>query len=223
MARSGQRDAARARAAEERRRQEQLRRRRRTLTIVAASVAAVVVAGGVTGAVLIGGRPGAPDVGRTTAPPWSAPSDVEARVRAAGLTMLTTEGTALHIHQHLTVTVDGTAVPVPADLGIDEAAQQLSAIHTHDTSGVIHVESPEIRAFDLGQVFTEWDVRLAPGAVGPYVNGKDGVALAVFVNQQRYSGDPRKITLTRHEDIDVVVTHGSAPVTPPKFDWPAGL
>ena len=112
---------------------------------------------------------------------------------------------------------------MPADLGIDEATQQLSAIHTHDTSGVVHVESPEIRAFHLGQVFTEWDVRLAPGALGPYVNGKDGVVLAVFVNQRRYGGDPRKITLTRHEDIDFVVTHGAAPVAPPTFRWPSGL
>lgn len=223
MATSGQRDAARARAAEERRRQEQQRRRRRTLTLISALAAAVVVAGGVTAAVLVGGRSGSSDVGRTTAPPWSAPTDVETRVRASGLTMLTAEGTALHIHQHLTITVDGTAVPVPADIGIDQAAQKLSAIHTHDASGVIHVESPEIRAFHLGQVFAEWNVRLSPGTVGPYVNGKDGVVVAVFVNQRRYGGDPRKITLTGHEDIDFVVTHGTAPAAPPKFDWPAGL
>ena len=222
MAGSGQREAARARAAEERRRQQQ-RRRRRTLTIVIASVAAVVVAGGVAVAALVGTASGASDGGRTTPPPWSAPADVAARVRAAGLTMLTAEGTALHTHQHLTITVDGTAVPVPAGLGIDEAAQQLSAIHTHDASGVVHVESPEVRTFRLGQVFTEWNVRLAPNTVGPYVNGKDGVVLAVFVNQRRYTGDPTKIALTRHEDIDIVVTHGGTPVAPPKFRWPAGL
>jgi hypothetical protein len=220
MAGSGKRDAARLRAAEDRRRRQ---RRRRTLWIVGAGVAAVVVAGGITAGVLVGTASVAAEVDRTTPPPWNAPTDVESRVRAAGLTMLTAEGTALHTHQHLTVTVDGTRVPVPAGLGIDEAAQQLSAIHTHDASGVIHVESPEIRAFHLGQVFTEWNVRLAREAVGPYVNGKDGVELAVFVNQRRYSGDPRGIAMTRHEDIDIVVTHGGTPVAPPKFSWPAGL
>ncbi len=183
----------------------------------------MIIIGGVTAAVLGTTSTGSGGDGRTSAPPWNAPADVENRVRAAGLTMLSSEGTALHIHQHLSVTVDGRAVTVPADLGIDEAAQRLAAIHTHDTSGVIHVESPEVRTFHLGQVFTEWNVHLAPAAVGPYTAGKDGVRLGVFVNGHRYAGDPRNIVLTKHEDIDIVVTHAAAPVAPPPFTWPSGL
>lgn len=223
MARSGQREAARARAAEERERQQRLRRRRRTIAAVGVTAGALVIAGGITALVLSTAASGGSPAGRTTSPPWSAPSDVEARVEAAGLTMLTTEGTALHIHQHLTVTVDGRAITVPADIGVDENAQQLSAIHTHDTSGVIHVESPEVRTFYLGQVFTEWNVRLARGEVGPYRNDRDGVRLAVFVNRRPYTGDPTRIALSRHEDIDIVVTHGAAPTPPKKFAWPSGL
>lgn len=223
MARSGQRDAARVRAAEERERQQRRRRRRWTIAAAAVAGAAVVIAGGITALVLSAAPSNASQAGRTTPPPWSAPTDVEARVRAAGLTMLTSEGTALHIHQHLTVTVDGRAITVPADIGIDESAQELSAIHTHDTSGVIHVESPEVRTFYLGQVFTEWNVRLARGEVGPYRNGTDGVRLAIFVNQHLYTGDPTKLALTPHEDIDIVVTHGSAPAPPSTFSWPSGL
>jgi hypothetical protein len=162
--------------------------------------------------------------GRAGESQWGAPADVQQRVRAAGLSMLSAEGTALHIHQHLTVTVDGKPVVVPAEIGIDVASQQLSAIHTHDPSGIIHVESPEVRDFRLGQVFTEWNVRLATGSIGPYVNGRGGAAVAVFVNQRRYAGDPRNIPLTAHEDIDIVVNHGGrAPAPPARFAWPSGL
>lgn len=160
--------------------------------------------------------------GRTTAPPWSAPTDVSARVKAAGLSLLSEEGAALHTHQHLSISVDGSPVTVPAEIGIDEG-RGISAIHTHDTSGIVHVESPTVKTFRLGQVFTEWNVRLGTGAVGPYVDGKDGATVAVFVGGSRTDGDPRKLPLTAHEDIGIVVTHGgAAPAAPPAFQWPAG-
>ncbi|MDH2443768.1 hypothetical protein QDR37_07405 [Amnibacterium sp. CER49] len=225
MAGTDRRQAARAHAAEQRRQEQRRRARRRGITIAAIVAAAVAVLGGGTAAIVAAtASPAANADGRTSPPPWSAPADVEARVKAAGLGMLTAEGTALHIHQHLTVTVDGKAVQVPAFIGIDEQAQRISAVHTHDASGIIHVESPEVRTFHLDQVFAEWDVRLAKHAIGPYVDGKDGATLTVFVNQHRYTGDPRSIALTGHEDIDLVVTHGAATPQPPaKFVWPKGL
>lgn len=161
--------------------------------------------------------------GRTTPPPWPAPSDVAGRVKAAGLSLLTEEGAALHTHQHLSITVDGKPVTVPAEIGIDVADRRISAVHTHDPSGIVHVESPTVRTFRLGQVFSEWDVRLGDGAIGPYVDGQDGATVAVFVGGARVKGDPRRIALTEHEDIAVVVTHGGrAPLPPPAFQWPAG-
>lgn len=226
MAGTDRRQAARAHAAEERRKEQRRRARRRGITIAAIVAAGVaVLGGGIAAIVAATASPAGGDAGgRTSPPPWSAPADVEARVKAAGLTMLTAEGTALHIHQHLTVTVDGKAVQVPADIGIDEQAQRISAIHTHDTSGIVHVESPEVRTFHLDQVFAEWNVRLAKHAIGSYVDGKDGATVTVFVNQHRYTGDPRSIALTAHEDIDFVVTHGGATPRPPaKFVWPKGL
>ncbi|MHB9754315.1 hypothetical protein ACYBSK_08055 [Streptomyces sp. BYX5S] len=92
---------------------------------------------------------------------WSAPKDVEARVHAAGLEMLDAEALEMHIHPHLTVYADGRRVTVPADLGIDRSGPKprYSPLHTHDTSGTVHVESPQWRDFTLGQFLTEWGVR----------------------------------------------------------------
>jgi hypothetical protein len=219
------RQEARQRAEQERALAARTAARRRRGLIAALVVAVLVVAGGITAAVLLTSRsPATSAAGRTSAPPWAAPADVEGRAKAAGLSMLTAEGTALHIHQHLTVTIDGGPVTVPALIGIDEAAQRISPIHTHDTSGIVHVESPVVTTFHLGQVFAEWDVALGTGVVGSYRDGHDGVHEAVFVNRRRYIGDPAGIVLGSRQDIDfVVTTDGSAPAAPTTaFVFPKG-
>lgn len=219
------REAARQRAADSRAAAARRTRRNRLVGIGAAVLGLAAIAAVVVVIATSAMTASAQDaLGRTTPPPWPAPADVEQRVHDAGLDMLSEEGTALHIHQHLTVTVDGKAVTVPALLGIDEAAEQISPIHTHDTSGIIHVESPVEKTFHLSQVFAEWDVRLAKGTVGSYRAGHDGVREAVFVNQKPYAGDPGAIVLRSHEDIDfVITTDGATPEAPTKaFTFPAG-
>jgi hypothetical protein len=94
-------------------------------------------------------------VGADSVPPWPAPADATAAARNAGLPMLSSEGTVEHIHVHLDVLDDGQAVPVPANIGIDTARGAISPLHTHDASGVIHIESPVKRQFSLGEFFSE--------------------------------------------------------------------
>jgi hypothetical protein len=74
----------------------------------------------------------------------------------------------LHIHQHLDVFDNGRRVTVPAGIGIGDTF--ISPLHTHDTSGVMHVESPTIRPFTLAEFFGVWGVPLAHAKV--YVDGK---------------------------------------------------
>ncbi len=160
--------------------------------------------------------------GADSAPPWNAPADPSARAKAAGLTMLSAEGTVEHIHSHLTVTVDGKAVTVPALLGIDEANASISPLHTHDTSGIVHIESPVKATFTLGQVFTEWDVALSTGKIGSY-SAASGDTVTTFVDGKPVTGDPAAVTLANHEDIDIVVTKaGETATAPAAFTWPAG-
>lgn len=193
-------------------------KRRSRLRLIAIGTAVVVVAG-IVGALLIGSA----GSGRTSPPPWPVPADTAARVKDAGLSMLAAEGEVLHIHQHLSITVDGRPVTVPARIGIlvvDGRERSFSYIHTHNTSGVLHVESPVKKRFFLGQAFTEWNVRLAPGQVGPYRDGHDGVRLTLFVDRTRYTGDPTALVLAGRQDIDfVITTDGSAP-QPPATAYP---
>jgi predicted small secreted protein len=154
---------------------------------------------------------------------WPAPADASAQVKAAGLPMLGQEGQVLHIHSHLDVFVDGKAVTVPAEIGIDEAEQQISPLHTHDTSGVVHIESPVKRDFTLGQFMTEWNVPISKDTLGPLKTG-GGNELHVYVNGKEQAGDPSALTLVAHDEIAIVYGSPADKVqVPASYNWPEGL
>ena len=217
--------AARAREAARRRRQ------RRRLGIVV--VLAVVLVAGIGGlAVSAAGRhrqtaaSPAGLAGLQTGPaPWSAnTAGLAERLRAIGVPPLSPlEGTAVHIHQHLDLYVDGRKVTVPAGIGIDPAVG-FAPLHTHDPSGVLHVESPTVRTYTLGQFFAVWGVRFTPSCLGGSCAG-GGRRLRVFVDGKPVRGDPTALTLEPHQEI--VIAFGTAaqlpsPV-PSTYQFPPGL
>jgi hypothetical protein len=217
------------------------RRRLRSLTTRVVVVLAVLgVAGGVllltrsrspkTGPVEVSGAPSIdPTIlpGILTGPaPWPANTkDLEARLSAIGLPALSAEGTELHIHQHLDLYVNGTKQVVPAEIGIITSPQVVfSPLHTHDTSGIVHVESPTIRSFTLGEFFDVWGVRFTPTCIGGYCAQGDRT-LRVYVDGQLATGDPTTLELFAHEEI--VVTYGTEaelpdPI-PSSYTFPPGL
>jgi hypothetical protein len=162
-------------------------------------------------------------VGRDTTPPWAAPTDAAAAVRAAGLPMLREEGRVIHIHAHLDVSVDGQPVVVPGGIGIGRSSQGISPLHTHNASGVIHIESPVNRAYTLGEFFTEWDVSLSPDSVGGLRAG-DGKTLRVFVNGAQVTGNPAAVIINSHDEIALIYGNPqSAGSIPSRYEFPSGL
>jgi hypothetical protein len=152
----------------------------------------------------------------TGPPPWPAErGNLRARLRVLGLPALSRAGTALHTHQHLDVFMDGRHVTVPAGIGIAE--HFVSRIHTHDTSGLIHVESPTSRSFSLAEFFGVWGLRLTKNCLGSTC---DGAKLHLFVNGRRVV-DPNLALLGRHGEI--VVAFGLPPKPlPASYSFPAG-
>ncbi|HEY9722064.1 MAG TPA: hypothetical protein V6D47_08620 [Oscillatoriaceae cyanobacterium] len=141
-------------------------------------------------------------------PPWPAPTDVSARVKAAKLDELKSEGSFEHIHQHLDVYYNGQPVTVPAFVGIDPNGAFISPLHTHTPDGILHIESPTSAQITLGQFFTEWNVPLT-GATA-YVAGKQ-------------VADPASVVLVDHQEIAVV--YGTPPAKIPSAYygvWPDG-
>ena len=90
--------------------------------------------------------------------PWPPEtSSLKKRLKEIGLPALTREGTVLHTHEHLDIFVAGRKVPVPSDIGINNAARFTAPIHTHDETGIIHVESPTSNTSPR-----PWPPRLSP-------------------------------------------------------------
>ncbi len=129
----------------------------------------------------------------------------------------------MHYHAHLDVRVAGAPIPVPAGLGIDLARQRISPLHTHDTGGIIHIESQADIPFTLGQLFIEWGQPLSSGQVGPHRLAKDEV-LRVFRNGQQVIDNPAALRLSQHdEDVVWVGPRSAHPTVPASYQFPEGL
>lgn len=130
----------------------------------------------------------------TSMPPWPAPADVPARVASAGLD-LGPMGMAEHYHPRLRIIIDGEDVPIPANIGVDPSTGAMSAVHTHETDGTIHIEADtEGEAFTLGQLFTQWGVALSRTQIGG-VTASDGQPVNVTSNGNPVAGAPSDLRL----------------------------
>jgi len=106
-------------------------------------------------------RSGSSLPGLQTGPaPWP-PEEAHLRDRPRALGLPAQPSTAANLHHHdlLQIFVHGQPVQVPAQVGINNAAGFVTSIRTHDSSGIIHVESPTARTFTLGEFFDVWGVR----------------------------------------------------------------
>ena len=140
------------------------------------------------------------------------------------------EQLAFHIHAHLTVFVAGAPRQIPYGVGIApplevETTPQGSFalggaaffwLHTHAADGIIHIESPIVRTYTLGNFFDIWNEPLGPERVGP-ATGR----VTAFFDGRRYLGNPRKIPLLAHAQIQLDV--GRPLVAPESIEFPAGL
>jgi len=137
---------------------------------------------------------GSVDADQTSMPPWPAPTDVPARVANAGLD-LGPMGTAEHYHPQLRIIIDGKDVPIPANIGVDPTTGAMSAVHTHETDGTIHIEADTAgETFTLGKLFTQWGVTLTPTQIGG-VTAKDGQQVNLTSNGTPVAGDPNDLRL----------------------------
>ncbi len=139
---------------------------------------------------------------RKTKAPWPPEYQFLAdRLLPLGLTTLPQEAVATHYHSHLDIFVNGKHVTVPKYIGINLGANYLTELHTHDTRGVIHVESPKSNDhFSLGQFVAEWGVFLNARCIGAYCDG-----LKWYLNGKLQTGNPQKYVLQPHDEVAIVV------------------
>jgi hypothetical protein len=136
-----------------------------------------------------------------------------------GVPCLRDELPVQHLHIHLEIWLDGKRVGLPAGIGVGRpwgtddtgfitTGSCFAWIHTHDTTGVVHVFTQAGKSDTLGQVFSVWGQPLGErGALG--YSG----TLAVVVNGRSMTGDPRVVPLKNLENV--VLELGTPPSPPP--------
>jgi hypothetical protein len=132
----------------------------------------------------------------------------------------------VHVHAHLALFNKGQQIAIPYGIGIVRPFQANNGfvgmgqgiywLHTHDATGIIHVESPDDRTYTLGQFFDIWGQPLTSRDVAGLLG-----AVHAFVDGKPYSGNPRSIVLGAHTQITLEV--GAPTVAPPTYTFPAGL
>jgi hypothetical protein len=122
-----------------------------------------------------------------------------------------------HEHAHLTILIRGQLKTVPALIGI--TATQICWLHTHDTSGIIHIEAGDQRTFTLGDIFAVWRQPLSQTVIDGERPGS-GESISVTVNGQATAQPPEQIVLKDHEDI--VLEIGPPFLQVPPYVWPPG-
>jgi hypothetical protein len=158
---------------------------------------------------------------QATKAPWQPEYSFLAQ-RLAALNFPEQSDAGYHVHVALFVYVDGKQITVPANFGIDPQGRFLAPIHTHDSSGVIHLESTEPYPFTLGQTFDIWGVKFSATQLGAYQAGVGGNVLQVWVNGKQVT-DPVNYKLKAHDIIIVGYgKQGSFPHTK-QFSWTSGV
>jgi len=119
-----------------------------------------------------------------------------------GLTCAPGMAVNYHVHAHLAIINNGKWLALPKNIGILSSCDY--EMHTHDQTGIIHIEAPSVKNFTLGAFFDIWGEPLTSTNVA----GITGDVVA-YINDngeaRRYMGDLRAITLTSHRDVTLQI------------------
>jgi hypothetical protein len=114
------------------------------------------------------------------------------------------EQLVFHNHAHIDIFIDGQPYSIPSQVGI-LTGKCIYWLHTHDDSGIIHIESPVTRNFTLGQFFDIWKKKFSNTQIFDKIaNGTN--AMSVYVNGNKIKADAsyRNINLNEHDEIAIV-------------------
>src|SRR5712692_3429388 len=121
-----------------------------------------------------------------------------------------------HFHVHVTIYVNGKRTLIPAHVGIAPDGSCLYWLHTHDDSGVIHIEIPGGVAVSFGNFLDIWQQRFQQLDYPSQFS--DPVGWQVYVNGKPFHGDFRRILL--HSHLLITLAYHSPSVKPDtNYTW----
>jgi hypothetical protein len=128
-----------------------------------------------------------------------------------------------HIHSHLTLIANGVQHAIPIAIGV-LGAEEISNfvvdgrcfywLHTHDATGIIHIEAPDSSQFTLGELFAIWGEPLSRSNVAGFQGD-----VVTYVDSTRYDGDLSALAFKERQQITLIV--GAVPDTIPVYAIPS--
>ena len=88
-------------------------------------------------------------------------------------------GVGMHIHPHLKIFVKDEEIKIPANVGI--SASCMRPIHTHDDTGTLHLEFPNVRDVALGDLFKIWEREFDWSNAKMTVNSKENIEFQNYI------------------------------------------
>ena len=149
-----------------------------------------------------------------------------------------------HVHAFVGVYVNGVQYAIPDTVGMFKpnphaingftaSAQCYYDVHTHDASGIVHVESDDPlhvpitgSLFTTQQLFDEWGIKVDSGRFGPFkgpvqvytsgqvYRGGPGNGVVYRSAYTLWTGDPNQVQIYSHEAIFFEVGPTYPPVLP---------
>jgi hypothetical protein len=204
----------RDRREEQRRREEErLRSAQRRRTILIGTIAAVLVIAAVS-AFFIYLRPHSGSQNATASSSSASANSLYQTVD--GVSCDQGEHTDFHVHAHLSLYINGAQAQLPQNIGIAPDQSCIYWLHTHDATGVIHIEAPGKDNFKLGTFFKIWSQQFSQLGYPAQLDSSSD--WQVYVNGQPYTGDFRQIKLDAHTLI--TMAYKTPNVKPDKsYNW----
>ena len=131
-----------------------------------------------------------------------------------GIQCNSVEQLVFHNHVHLDIFINGQPYVIPSQIGT-LPGKCFYWLHTHEDSGIIHIESPLTRNYTLGQFLDIWKNTVSsnyPTFGNDTANGQSNPATVVYVNGNKINNpgiNYNNVILNQHDEIAIV--YGNPP------------
>ncbi len=125
-----------------------------------------------------------------------------------------------HIHVHLTIWLNGSPVTIPQNVGIASDSSCFYWLHTHDTTGVVHIEAPATASLNLQQFLDIWRQHFS--TLGYQDQLASSTGWTVWVGGKQITGGFSKVVFQPH--MAITIAYNSPSVKPDTvYNFAAGL
>jgi hypothetical protein len=119
------------------------------------------------------------------------------------------EQLSYHIHAHLSIYINGTNVPLVANTGIAPIGVTSNTnvtcyywLHTHDATGVVHIESPTTKLYTLKSFIDIWEKFSSSSSAIP-TQLLSSTGWIIYVNGKQVNTDFSHLQLHAHDLITI--------------------